>query len=156
MATVGQIAAEPGASNVVPGLARLSLDVRHADDAVREEVCHSLEACAREIGARRRVDVDWRVESDTAAIACDPELSDALAGAVEQAGCPVQRLPSGAGHDAVSLAGLTRVAMLFVRCAGGVSHHPAEAVAIEDVAVAINVADRFLELTSEAGRVGRS
>ena len=51
---------------------------------------------------------------------------------------------SGAGHDAVQLAALAPVGMLFVRCAGGVSHDPAESVAEEDVAVALDVLDELL------------
>ena len=62
------------------------------------------------------------------AVAMDPELTDLLAPPSPSAGSPDVRLPSGAGHDAVALAELTRTAMLFVRCAGGVSHHPDESV----------------------------
>jgi allantoate deiminase len=63
---------------------------------------------------------------------------------VAAAGVEPLWLPSGAGHDAVALASLAPVAMLFVRCAGGVSHHPDESVAVADVAVALDVLDRFL------------
>ena len=76
----------------------------------------------------------------------DAELTDLLATAVAEQGLPNVRLPSGAGHDAVALAELTRTAMLFVRCAGGISHHPDESVEPADVAVAIDVLDRFLRL----------
>jgi len=74
----------------------------------------------------------------------DARLGDRLAAAVREAGAPELRVASGAGHDAVALAALTPVAMLFVRCAGGVSHHPDESVAVEDVAVALDVLDRFV------------
>ena len=62
------------------------------------------------------------------AVAVDPALSAALAAAVAARGLPVVTLPSGAGHDGVALGALTAVAMLFVRCAGGLSHHPDESV----------------------------
>jgi len=55
-------------------------------------------------------------------------------------------LPSGAGHDGVTLSELTNITMLFVRCHGGISHNPAESVTVEDVEVAINVLERFLSL----------
>ena len=74
----------------------------------------------------------------------DAALSDRLAAAVEAAGLPLVRLPSGAGHDAVALSALTGTAMLFVRCAGGVSHHPDESVEVADVAAALDVLDRFV------------
>jgi allantoate deiminase len=80
----------------------------------------------------------------TPAVAMDPGLTGELAAAVADRGLPEVRLPSGAGHDAVALSELTAVAMLFVRCAGGVSHHPAEAVDAGDVAVALDVLDGFL------------
>ena len=57
----------------------------------------------------------------------------------------VRELPSGAGHDTVTMARVTDVAMLFVRCAGGISHHPDESVAEADVALAIEAAIRFVK-----------
>jgi acetylornithine deacetylase/succinyl-diaminopimelate desuccinylase-like protein len=76
-----------------------------------------------------------------------------LEAAVDEAGLRVARLPSGAGHDAAVMSRLCDVAMLFVRCAGGISHNPAEAVTVEDVAVAIDVTSRLLDRL--AGRHGR-
>ncbi|HEX4282644.1 MAG TPA: M20/M25/M40 family metallo-hydrolase, partial [Solirubrobacteraceae bacterium] len=101
---------------------------------------------ARAIAAGRGLAVDWQVVEDSAAVRCSSELTEALAGAVAASGHTVVRLPSGAGHDAVKLAAITSVAMLFVRCAGGVSHNPAESVTVGDVAAAIDATTRFLEL----------
>ncbi len=150
VATVGQIMVEPGAGNVVPGLARLSLDVRHPDDAVREDADRRLRQRADAIAAARRVELAWDPMSDNAATPLDTDLTDLLARAVADSGYPVHRLPSGAGHDAVALSPIAPAAMLFVRCAGGISHNPAESVAVEDVAVAISVLRRFLDLVASA------
>jgi allantoate deiminase len=150
VATVGQLAAEPGAPNVVPGVARASLDVRHAHDAVRTAAVARIRAEADGIADRRGVALDWDDRLDTPAVAMDPRLSGLLAGAVAELGLPDIRLPSGAGHDAVALSALTPVAMLFVRCAGGVSHHPDESVEVADVAVALDVLDRFLRTLAQA------
>jgi allantoate deiminase len=79
----------------------------------------------------------------------DPGLTELLAAAIAARGLPDVRLPSGAGHDAVALSQLTPVAMLFVRCAGGVSHHPEESVDPADVAVAVDVLDGFLRRLAE-------
>ncbi|MDP9365060.1 MAG: allantoate amidohydrolase [Chloroflexota bacterium] len=141
VATVGQIAAEPGAANVIPGRARATIDLRHPDDDVRDNARHRLRERAEEIAARRRVDLSWDVVNDNGAVAMDPTLAGLLARAVEDAGLPVHRLPSGAGHDPVMLAAICPVAMLFVRCLGGISHNPAESVTTEDVAAAIRVLD---------------
>ena len=83
-------------------------------------------------------------ESGEASSPCTPALVDAVAGAVRETGVKVRRLPSGAGHDTVTMARVTDTAMLFVRCAGGISHHPDESVTLEDVALAIEAATRFV------------
>jgi allantoate deiminase len=145
VATIGEASVEPGASNVIPSRARLTLDVRHGDDGVRAAACERLRERALEIGAARGVGIEWEVVQETPAVACSPELSALLADAVAAAGPRVVRLPSGAGHDAAVMARLAPVAMLFVRCAGGVSHNPAEHVDAADVAVAVDVTSRFLE-----------
>jgi allantoate deiminase len=144
VATVGEAAVAPGASNVIPGRVALSLDVRHLDDALREAATADLRARAEAIAAARGLDLGWTDVQATAAVACSPGLTGALEAAVEDAGVRVARLPSGAGHDAAVMAGICDVAMLFVRCAGGVSHHPDESVTADDVAAATDVLDRFL------------
>ena len=146
VATVGELAVEPGASNVIPGRTVLSLDLRHGDDATREAARERLRERAAAIGAARGVTVEWSVVQETSAVACAPGLTDLLAEAVEGAGHRVARLPSGAGHDAAVMAAIAPVAMLFVRCEGGISHNPAEAVQVADIAAAIDVTGRFLEL----------
>lgn len=144
VATVGRLQARPGAPNVVPGAAVASLDARHADDALRDAAVAALRAHAQRIGAARAVEVTWRELMSAPAVAMDAALGGLLADAVADAGLPVIHLASGAGHDAVALSALTGVAMLFVRCAGGVSHHPDESVAEADVAVALDVLHGFV------------
>jgi allantoate deiminase len=156
VATVGEIAAEPGAPNVIPGRVVASLDVRHADDARREEAAAALRESAARIGEARRVEVDWEEIQTTPAVACSPELTKELAAAAADAGHPAPRLASGAGHDAVMMAAVAPVAMLFVRCAGGVSHHPDESVREEDVAVALDVTTRFVERLAQREEEGLS
>ena len=145
VATVGELAVQPGASNVIPARATLSLDVRHLDDAVRAGAVAALRERATEIAAGRGVDVEWRPVQETDAVACSRALMAELEAAVDDAGVRVARLPSGAGHDAAVMSRLCDVAMLFVRCAGGISHNPAEAVTAEDVAVAIDVTSRLID-----------
>jgi allantoate deiminase len=145
VATVGELVVEPGAGNVIPGRATLTLDLRHGEDAARTAARERLRTAAKEVAARRVVAAEWSVVQETPAVPCSPALTDLLAAAVRDSHHPVARLPSGAGHDAAVMATIAPIAMLFVRCAGGVSHNPAEAVAMADVAVAIDVLGRFLE-----------
>jgi allantoate deiminase len=149
VATVGEISALPGAGNVIPGEARLSLDLRHQDDATRERLRERLKRRAREIADLRGCAGSWQVRQESGAVPCDPELSGLLERAVQSAGISAHRLPSGAGHDAAQVAELAPVAMLFVRCKEGISHNPAESVSKEDVAAALDVLERFLQLLAE-------
>ncbi|MDQ2942279.1 MAG: M20/M25/M40 family metallo-hydrolase, partial [Candidatus Dormibacteraeota bacterium] len=148
VATVGQLTVQPGAANVVPGEVTLSLDVRHADNDDRLLAAERLIVIAGKIAEHRSIALTTRPISENASVPCSPVPTALLARAVEALGYPSLRLASGAGHDAVVMARLTAVAMLFVRCKGGISHHPAESVTEEDVAVAIDVLSRFLELLS--------
>src|SRR3954447_11448478 len=145
VATVGELAVEPGASNVVPGRATPRPDVRPLDAATREAAVADLRERAEAIAAARGVALDWTTVQATGAVACAPGLTAALEHAVAEAGVRVARMPSGAGHDAAVMARLCDVAMLFVRCAGGISHNPAESVTVDDVAVAIDVTSRLLD-----------
>lgn len=142
--TVGQLSVTPNASNVVPGVVTFSVDMRHADDDVRARGVAEARRRVEAIGPSRGVSVDWHEFYDRPAAPCDPDLSATLAAAVEAAGYPAHRLPSGAGHDPAALVRLCPTAMLFVRCERGISHNPAEAVAIADVAVALDVMERFV------------
>ena len=137
VATVGKLQISSGAGNVVPGHVELSLDVRHADDVVRADAIATLQGVGRP-----GIDVSWTPIHDHEATPCSPGLQAKLAEAVAATGQPVLQLPSGAGHDAVTLSGLTDIAILFVRSTGG-SHNPGEAVTESDVALAIEAATRF-------------
>ena len=146
VATVGQLAVRPGAANVVPGEVTLSLDVRHADNDIRLLASERLIDISQEIANHRSIALTNNLISQNPTVPCSPGPTALLARAVEAVGYPSLKLASGAGHDAAVMAGLTEVAMLFVRCKGGISHHPDESVTEEDVAVAIDVLGKFLEL----------
>jgi allantoate deiminase len=149
VATVGQLDVKPGAANVIPGEVTLSLDVRHPQDSDRVLASRHLLDIAAQIATHRHIALATKQISDDASVQCSPRLVSTLLRAVQDLGHPVVELASGAGHDAVAMSALTEVGMLFVRCKGGVSHNPAESVKTEDVAVAIDVLSRFLELLAE-------
>jgi allantoate deiminase len=144
VATVGRIEAVPGAPNVIPGRVVFTLDVRSPDDTDRHKVVDDLAAALGTYAARRHVRIWIEKTYDEPAAACDPKLMAGLEAAVAQAGIAPHRLPSGAGHDAMALASLCPMAMLFVRCRGGISHNPAESITAEDAGVAVAVLLDFL------------
>jgi allantoate deiminase len=144
VATVGQIAIEPNASNVIPSRARVSLDVRHPRDLKRNAVVEELAALARDIAARRGLAVEFTRQVDNPSVPMDERITAYLAGAVESEGFPVRLMPSGAGHDAMVMATRLPAGMLFLQSPGGISHHPAETVREQDVEAALRVARQFL------------
>ncbi len=145
-ATVGTLGLDPSAaSNVVPGSARLSLDLRHARDDIRLQAVADLLDEARAIGQRRSIEVRIEDETHQGAVAADPSLNRLLAESIAAAGLPACSLVSGAGHDAAIMARVAPMTMLFLRSPGGVSHQPDESVVPSDVADALAVMVEFVE-----------
>ena len=153
VATVGQIRAEPNASNVIPGTVTLTLDVRHQTDSARRSAGAQFQRLTRQITASRRVRVSSQFVQQTPSVACSRKLSGLLERAAKLHQPQIIRLPSGAGHDAAILAGITPAAMLFIRCKGGISHHPDESASRQDVQLAFLVLNDFVRLLAiEYGR----
>jgi allantoate deiminase len=137
VATVGVAEVLPGAENVIPGEVRVSLDVRHQEDGVKQGSVVNLVKAAEKIAAWRGLTTEWQHHLNAPATPCDPTMVAALSRAVKTAGFSVYELPSGAGHDAMILAERVPVVMLFVRSPGGISHHPDETVNAADVEAAL-------------------
>lgn len=142
--TVGQINALPGADNVIPGEVEFSLDLRSSDDSHRIRTTTQIEEALQKIAQRRNVEIGVERTYQANGVACDSWLSDQLGTAIKNTGYRLHSLPSGAGHDAMAIAEITRVAMLFVRCKDGLSHHPDESISAEDALAAANVLISFL------------
>ncbi len=144
VATVGSITLEPNATNVIPGVVRASLDVRHASDSIREETAAEILQVAARLSELRGISFEYQWKLNQPAVLLDPGLRDTLASAVEATGNPVHRMTSGAGHDAMVLAPHVPTVMLFLRSPGGISHHPEEAVIASDVEAALRVGLEFI------------
>jgi allantoate deiminase len=145
VATVGNVQAEPGAGNVIAGVATCTLDVRHPDDPVRQAAVKRLLDKAAEIAGQRGLTATSEIRLEQAAAKMDPAMMNGLQQAAVQCGDPAHTLHSGAGHDAMVLARQVPSAMLFLRSPGGISHHPDEAVRAEDVAAALAVGFEFIQ-----------
>jgi allantoate deiminase len=152
VATVGKLAVEPNAGNVVPGVVSASLDIRHISNRARSKWVTQLTGLARSIAARRGIELECAQKSNERVVEMDRFLTASLEVAIESAGFPQKRMHSGAGHDAMVMAARVPTTMLFLRSPGGISHHPAEAVLEEDVEAALLVGCKFLEqLANEIG-----
>jgi allantoate deiminase len=145
VATVGSVETKPGATNVIAGEARVSLDVRHHDNAVRVQAAEQIFLEAAQIAKRRGLKVSQTPGLEQPRVAMDPFLGDLLEQSISQVGCRPHRMVSGAGHDAMILAEKIPSAMILLRTPGGISHDPAESVAVEDVAKAIECGLHFLD-----------
>ena len=144
VATVGLLSIASGASNVIPGQVNLSVDLRHASDKVRQARQKAVELLAATIATRRKIKCTAEIVHEAAAVDCAQTFSALLEQSIRSVQPKTIRLPSGAGHDAAVMAEITPTAMLFIRCRGGVSHHPDESVTVADVQAAYQVMAHFV------------
>jgi hydantoinase/carbamoylase family amidase len=137
--TVGVLRVRPGAINVVPGEAELDVDVRDSDLAARTQVVDAALAAAREIAARRGLELDVAPIVEDVPVACEPHVVEAVEAAARELGLPFRRMISGAYHDAMIMGARVPIGMIFVPSAGGVSHHPDEYTAPADLENGVRV-----------------
>lgn len=138
VATVGQLSVLPGASNVIPAEVTLTLDVRHEEDAKRVAAVKHFKEAARDAAS------SWKTIAQTPTVRCAPAHVAAMRKAARRHQSRVINMVSGAGHDAAIMARITPVAMLFVRCRNGLSHHPDEAVTAADIGVCLAVLSDYV------------
>jgi OHCU decarboxylase len=143
--TVGQLQVPGGSVNVIPGACHLSLDIRAADDATRTAAVHDILQTIGAICERRQIECVLEPVMAASAVPCAPWLMQQLMAATGRAGIDAFELASGAGHDAMAMARLTDVAMLFIRCGnGGISHNPLETMSADDAEMAARILLDFL------------
>jgi len=152
VATVGQISVRPGTTNVIPGQTSFSIDVRSPEDAVRQEIIEQIQSGMLGIARRRNVRIGFDTSHDVNGIICADWVVDEVIGAMGDLGHDPVAIPSGAGHDAMVMAGLTDVAMIFVRCRGGISHHPDESITRDDAIAGVALLTRTVERIGSMAR----
>src|SRR5208282_3789136 len=130
---------------VIPGRVRFSLDVRAPTDAQRERAVGAIRGAFADIARRRRVALELSPVWEAKTALCAPWVQEQLQSAIEAEGLPPRSLPSGAGHDGMAMIAIADIGMLFVRCRGGVSHNPAEAISVEDADLGARALLRFIE-----------
>ncbi len=155
VATVGAIHAKPGATNVIAGVARVSLDVRHREDKTRTAAVDYLVQLAEDIATRRSLRVQSSVLLDQLAVPMDRFLVSEVERAITSVACEPYRMVSGAGHDAMIMAAKVPAAMIFLRSPGGISHDPAESVEVDDVAKAIDCGLHLLDQLASSSEFQR-
>ena len=143
--TMGMLSVPNGSINVVPGRCQFSLDIRATTDAVRDACAADVLAELKRIAARRGLAFTVEPTMHAAAAPSDPNLQRRWERAVAALGLPVQRLPSGAGHDAMKLHEVMPQAMLFMRGGkSGISHNPLESISNDDAQLCVEAFQNFL------------
>jgi N-carbamoyl-L-amino-acid hydrolase len=137
--TIGIIANEPNAANIIPGKVRFHVEIRSKTRAEIGEVLDAWVRRAEAIAARRGVRLERKLLLDQHPVAMDPLVIRICEQEAAKLGYASYLLGSMAGHDAAHMAALTRSGMLFVPSLGGKSHCPEEESRIEDIEKAANV-----------------
>ena len=133
VATVGRIEAHPGAPNVIPGEVELSLEIRDLEMETIEALYQRFQELGHELARRNQTSITFEPYYLSRAAPCDPVFMDTVEAAAESLGYSNLRLPSGAGHDAQSIAVLAPVGMIFVPSRDGISHSPREFTSVADI-----------------------
>ncbi len=145
VATMGQLGVPQGSVNVVPGRCSFSLDLRAPSDAQRDRLAADVLAQIEHIATRRGLQYALQETMRAAAAPSASGWQRRWEAAVQTLGLPVQRLPSGAGHDAMKLHQILPQAMLFVRGEnGGISHNPLESTTSDDMELAVRALQQLL------------
>jgi hydantoinase/carbamoylase family amidase len=144
VATVGIIEIPSGAVNVIPGLAKFTIDIRAPTDEARFVAIDNLRGRCRVIAEQRGLSVEFLERFKSSTTVCEIGVMQALSDAAARLGVHFERLPSGAGHDAMIVASLCPIGMLFLRCKGGISHNPAESITESDAGMAVSLLIEFL------------
>jgi beta-ureidopropionase / N-carbamoyl-L-amino-acid hydrolase len=150
VATVGKIAAEPGAPNVIPGRVTLTLEIRDLVADKMQSVFAAVDSGAKRIAGARGTSIRFdEVDLALTPAPTDERLRKLVESAAVSLGLSHRRMPSGAGHDAQDMAHVAPIAMIFVPSQGGISHAPREFTAPDDLA---NGADVLLRTLLEIDR----
>ena len=143
--TVGYIHAMPGATNVIPGEVSFTIDIRAPTDMHRNRAVADIVRQIEAIAKRRTLALQLDVTHENRTAPCAPWLRAQIADAISAEGCRVFELPSGAGHDGMAMIDIADIGMVFVRCRGGISHHPDEHVEPADADAGARVLLRVIE-----------
>lgn len=144
VATVGKLSCLSGATNVISGKTEFSIDVRSENNKLRDETVNLIVDAIESIAQQRKLTLSLQQTHAASAVACDELLQNKLQQAIQACGIVPFSLASGAGHDSMAMAAICPVAMLFMRCDKGISHHPAEAIKVTDIEQTLKVVANFL------------
>lgn len=145
IATVGNLDIQNPAGNVIPSKVLCTLDFRSTNKKKLSKAYEDLNELCEEICNKRKIYFEWKLLQETNPVNCDERLNKFLKKSIREAKSEVIEIESGALHDAIAIAPVAPVSMLFVRCFKGISHNPLEKVDLKDIAAALEISDNFLQ-----------
>ncbi|WP_067936679.1 Zn-dependent hydrolase [Alicyclobacillus kakegawensis] len=152
VATVGELTVEPNHANVIPGRVTFTLEIRALEPRVLEETSDVMQRVIAQIAHEENCEVVIIPISQSTPVLSHEPLMQAIEASADELGYAHTRLPSGAGHDAAQMASLVPMAMIFIPCRGGISHHPEEFATYEQIARGIEVlGETILKLDHQLG-----
>lgn len=137
--TVGYMRVRPGAMNVVPGEAELGIDIRDIQQRSKERVVATVRDLLAQVAQRRRLELRYDILADEEPVELSPAVIAVLEQAARDSGLAYRKMPSGAGHDAMNMAGLAATGMIFIPSIDGVSHNPAENSRPDDIGTGVGL-----------------
>lgn len=146
-ATVGVVEVHPNALNVVPGGAKIEVDIRGIDNSDMDSIFFEISNEIERICNTRGINYEISGKSEMSAVKLDKGIVDDFFKRCEKLGIPSTVMPSGAGHDSMNIARVLPTGMLFIPCEGGISHNPLENIEFEDAKEAVRLLiDYYLEV----------
>jgi len=136
--TVGMMNVKPNAMNVVPGTVEMGVDVRSISSQAKKDAAQSVMNRAKEIADRRGLEVDITVLREEEPVALSPNMISLLEEVCGSMAIPYEVMTSGAGHDAMNMAKITKTGMIFVPSYLGLSHNPDEWTDLNDIELGAN------------------
>jgi N-carbamoyl-L-amino-acid hydrolase len=139
VASVGLIENRPNSRNVVPGEVFFTIDLRHPDEVVLDEMEKEYRAALPEIASGEKLEIDEKRIWKSEAVKFDPRLIECVRTGAEKSGFTTRDMASGAGHDAAYIARVAPTTMIFVPCLGGLSHNEEESTSFEECSAGAQV-----------------
>ncbi|MCB1172720.1 MAG: Zn-dependent hydrolase [Leptospiraceae bacterium] len=150
VATIGKVSLSPGNANSVPGTTLFSLDVRDTSQSGLDNLADAIRRTLSAIARRRGLMFEFDILSEIKPVECSSHIVEAVESIVTRSGLPACKMPSGAAHDAQTIASIAPVGMIMIPSIGGRSHSAAEWSHWEDIAAGTNVLlETLIQLAEE-------
>jgi allantoate deiminase len=132
--TVGQLTVQPGGINIIPEKVEFTMDIRDISEEIRNKVAEDVKQFINHLCDEFGIESSVEILHDLRPVLCSDNMIQLIEQSCDTAGLPIVKLPSGAGHDAMMMANITDIGMIFIRSKDGISHNPKEWSDKEDLA----------------------